>query len=171
MKLQPVATVQINDIWFLYAQASKYFSLSKLSLNQVQPSRPQRFTGPEGMQAAFQLKPLLSIKIHFRLLSYPIQRWRLHISWTVRVESLLENPPEDREYILLKDIKENGPTTLSDIATRLQVSESTISRQCSRLIGMQWISVETRGKNKIVKLLPTGEIMIRLYTPERKYEI
>ena len=72
-------------------------------------------------------------------------------------------PPEEKEYNLLQDIKKNGPTTLSDIASRLQISESTISRQCSRLSGLQWITVETRGKNKFVELLPTGEIMIRLY--------
>lgn len=77
-------------------------------------------------------------------------------------------PPDEKEFSLLQDIKKNGPTTLSDIATRLQISESTISRQCSRLIGLRWIKVETRGKNKFVELLSTGEIMIRLYSPTKE---
>jgi len=73
--------------------------------------------------------------------------------------------PDEKEYNLLNDIKKNGPTSYADIASRLQISESTISRQCSRLSGLHWITIESRGKNKYASISPSGEIMIMRYNP------
>ncbi|QXO94209.1 CRISPR locus-related DNA-binding protein [Methanospirillum purgamenti] len=79
----------------------------------------------------------------------------------------IANSPDEKEYYLLHDIKKNGPTSFADIASRLQISESTISRQCSRLSGLQWITVESRGKNKFASISPSGEIMIMRYNPPK----
>ncbi len=77
----------------------------------------------------------------------------------------IANSPDDKEYQILCDIKNHGPTSFADIASRLQISESTISRQCSRLSGLQWITIESRGKNKFATISPSGEIMIIRYNP------
>lgn len=72
--------------------------------------------------------------------------------------------PDEKEYNILVDIQLNGPTAFAEISSRMQISESTISRQCSRLAGQQWIIVETRGKNKCATISPSGKIMIQRYT-------
>ena len=77
----------------------------------------------------------------------------------------ITNSPDEKEYSLLKDIQKNGPASFADIASRLQISESTISRQCSRLSALQWINVESRGKSKFASISPSGEIMIMRYNP------
>lgn len=89
------------------------------------------------------------------------------IERSMKVISLprISKAPDEKEYLLLCDIKDHGPTSFAEIASRLQVSESTISRQCARLGDLQWISIESRGKNKIATITPSGEIMIVRYSP------
>lgn len=73
------------------------------------------------------------------------------------------NTPKEKEKDILTDIKKYGPTSFAEIASRLHISESTISRQCSKLSGLQWIDVETRGKSKYATITHSGDIMILRY--------
>jgi CRISPR-associated protein Csa3 len=115
--------------------------------------------GPREILIALNTASLaLSEKIHLVTSFSDVERM-------LKVISLphIMNTPEQKEFGILTDIKKNGPTSFAEIASRLQISESTISRQCSKLSGLQWIDIETRGKNKYATITPSGEIMIFRY--------
>jgi len=101
---------------------------------------------------------VLSEKIHLVTSFSDVER-------IMKVISLphIMNAPEQKEFEILTDIKNNGPISFAEIASHLHISESTISRQCSKLYGLQWIDIETRGKNKYATITPSGEIMIFRY--------
>jgi len=67
---------------------------------------------------------------------------------------------EDRQKSILRDVGENGTTTITDIAERLHISESTISRQVSRLADLGALSVQQKGKTKEVRITLTGKILL-----------
>lgn len=67
---------------------------------------------------------------------------------------------EDRQKSILRDVGEKQPTTITDIAERLQISESTISRQVSRLADLGALSVQQKGKTKEVRITLTGKILL-----------
>ncbi|MCX6677901.1 MAG: winged helix-turn-helix domain-containing protein [Methanothrix sp.] len=67
---------------------------------------------------------------------------------------------EDRQKRILKDISKNQPTTITDIAKRLSVSESTISRQVARLTELGALDAVPRGKTKEVRITLTGKILL-----------
>jgi predicted transcriptional regulator len=67
---------------------------------------------------------------------------------------------EDRQKRILKDVSESQPTNITDIAMRLSVSESTVSRQVARLTELGALDVLARGKTKEVRLTLTGKILL-----------
>lgn len=67
---------------------------------------------------------------------------------------------EDKQKRILKDVLENEPTAIGDIAARLDVSESTISRQVARLAELNALDVLSRGKTKDVRITLTGRILL-----------
>jgi CRISPR-associated protein Csa3 len=67
---------------------------------------------------------------------------------------------EDKQKQILKDVFENQPTTISDIAKRLSISESTISRQVARLVGLRALDLVQKGKTKAVSITLTGKILL-----------
>ncbi|MDD2756458.1 MAG: CRISPR-associated CARF protein Csa3 [Methanothrix sp.] len=67
---------------------------------------------------------------------------------------------EDRQKTILKDVSENQPTNITDIAKRLSVSESTISRQVARLADIGALDVLQKGKTKEVRITLTGKILL-----------
>ncbi|MDD4651452.1 MAG: CRISPR-associated CARF protein Csa3 [Methanothrix sp.] len=67
---------------------------------------------------------------------------------------------EDRQKSILRDVCENGTTTITDIAERLHISESTISRQVSRLADLGALSAQQKGKTKEVRITLTGKILL-----------
>jgi predicted transcriptional regulator len=54
------------------------------------------------------------------------------------------------------DIFENQPTTITGIAERLSVSESTVSRQVAKLAELKALGVSQKGKTKEVSITLTG---------------
>ena len=68
--------------------------------------------------------------------------------------------PEEIQKKILRDVLENGPTTIKEIALRLRLSESTISRQVARLAALFALDVATRGKRKEVRITLTGKLLI-----------
>jgi CRISPR-associated protein Csa3 len=67
---------------------------------------------------------------------------------------------EEKQKRILKDIFESQPTTITDIAERLSVSESTISRQVARLVDLQALKVSQKGKTKEVRITLTGKMLV-----------
>lgn len=67
---------------------------------------------------------------------------------------------EDRQKSILIDVGKSGPTTITDIAERLHTSESTISRQVSRLADLGALSVQQKGKTKEVRITLAGKILL-----------
>ncbi|MHC1687557.1 MAG: HTH domain-containing protein [Methanothrix sp.] len=60
----------------------------------------------------------------------------------------------------LKDVFENQPTTIGDIAQRLSVSESTISRQVARLGDQKALDLVQKGKTKEIRITLTGKLLL-----------
>ncbi|WP_214083809.1 CRISPR-associated CARF protein Csa3 [Methanoculleus sp.] len=69
---------------------------------------------------------------------------------------------EERAKAILTDIAAHGPTSMSEISRRLQISESTVSRQCSKLAADKYVIIQQDGRNKIFSLLPKGEIALKI---------
>jgi CRISPR-associated protein Csa3 len=72
------------------------------------------------------------------------------------------SPLQDRELQILRDIKEYGPSSISDIAGRLQISESSISRYCARLISFGVIDLTAQGKRKVAIIKPCAEVILSI---------
>lgn len=61
---------------------------------------------------------------------------------------------------VLKDVQENQPTQIMEIARRLNLSESTISRQINKLAELKSVHVVPKGKTKYVSVTLTGRILL-----------
>ena len=67
---------------------------------------------------------------------------------------------DEKEKRILQDVNGNQPTTITDIAGRLSLSESTISRQVARLADQKALHLAQRGKTKEVSITLTGKILL-----------
>lgn len=67
---------------------------------------------------------------------------------------------EDRQKRILRDVSDSQPTTITDIARRLIVSESTVSRQVARLEKLGALDAMPRGKTKEIRITLTGKILL-----------
>jgi CRISPR-associated protein Csa3 len=67
---------------------------------------------------------------------------------------------DERLKRALKDISENQPTTITEIAQRLKISESTVSRQIGELLGLKALDLTQKGKIKEVRITLTGRILL-----------
>ncbi len=67
---------------------------------------------------------------------------------------------EDGQKRILRDANENQPTTITHIAKRLSISESTISRQVARLEKIGALHLLQKGKTKEVRITLTGKILL-----------
>jgi CRISPR-associated protein Csa3 len=112
--------------------------------------------GPREIFLAFTIACLsVSGKI-FKTTSYSDIERSLHEVTLPNITAILE----DRQKRILKDVSENQPTTITDIAKRLCVSESTISRQVARLAELRALDVLPKGKSKEVRITLTGMILL-----------
>ena len=64
----------------------------------------------------------------------------------------------EKSNTILKDVHENQPTTITDIAKRLNLSESTVSRH----IDLRSVDIVQKGKTKEVRLSFTGNIFLMI---------
>jgi CRISPR-associated protein Csa3 len=67
---------------------------------------------------------------------------------------------DERLKRVLKDVSENQPTTITEIAQRLKISESTVSRQISELLSLKALDLTQKGKIKEVRITLTGKILL-----------
>jgi CRISPR-associated protein Csa3 len=66
---------------------------------------------------------------------------------------------EEKQKLILLDIENNQPTNIGDIAKRLSVSESTISRQVGRLADLKALNLVPKGKTKEISISLTGRLL------------
>ncbi|WP_292410771.1 MULTISPECIES: CRISPR-associated CARF protein Csa3 [unclassified Methanoculleus] len=71
-------------------------------------------------------------------------------------------PLQDRELEVLQDIMHFGPTSIAGISSRLQISESSISRYCARLLSNRLIDLTERGKSKLAKARPSAGVVLSI---------
>lgn len=67
---------------------------------------------------------------------------------------------DERLKRILKDVSKNQPTTITEIAQRLKISESTVSRQIGELLGLRALDLTQKGKIKEIRMTLTGKILL-----------
>jgi len=67
---------------------------------------------------------------------------------------------DEKLKAVLEQVRVNQPTTITDIAERLEISESTASRQVGRLVELSALKVIPEGKKKLIQTTLTGEILL-----------
>jgi CRISPR-associated protein Csa3 len=72
------------------------------------------------------------------------------------------NSLDEKLNILLEDIVKHEPTIASEIADRLQISESTISRNLNKLKELRAIDVNHKGKTNNISTTTTGKIFLKI---------
>ncbi len=60
---------------------------------------------------------------------------------------------------VLNDVSENQPTTVTEIAQRLKISESSASRQVAELLDRKALNLTPKGKTKEIRITLTGKIL------------
>jgi CRISPR-associated protein Csa3 len=67
---------------------------------------------------------------------------------------------EEKQKRILKDVFENRPTTITDIAKRQNVSESTISRYVAKLGELKTLDIVQKGKTKHIFITLAGKMLL-----------
>jgi len=62
---------------------------------------------------------------------------------------------------ILYDINKNQPTTVTEIANRLNLSESTVSRQIKKLFERKALDIVQEGKSKKIRVTLAGKILLK----------
>jgi CRISPR-associated protein Csa3 len=112
--------------------------------------------GPREIFLAFTIACLSRSEKIFKATNYSDIERRLHEVALPNITATLE----DRQKRILKDVSEGQPTTITDIAKRLCLSESTVSRQVARLAGIGALHLAPKGKAKEVSITLTGKILL-----------
>jgi len=68
--------------------------------------------------------------------------------------------PDKKTRQILDDILKHAPTTLTEIAARLGISESTVSRSCAKLADSHAIGITPIGRNKQIALTLSGKVLL-----------
>ena len=68
---------------------------------------------------------------------------------------------DERALQILADVDAHNPTSISEIARRVQVSESTVSRVCAKLASRELIHVQQEKQSRVVTLQFSGKIMLK----------
>ncbi len=68
--------------------------------------------------------------------------------------------PDERFMKILRDVEANQPTSINEIAKRLNISESSVSRQVAALAELKALDVVQKGKMKEVRITLTGKLFL-----------
>ncbi len=68
--------------------------------------------------------------------------------------------PDERFMKILRDVEANQPTSINEIAKRLNISESSVSRQVAALADLKALDVVQKGKMKEVRITLTGKLFL-----------
>ncbi|WOX55242.1 MULTISPECIES: CRISPR-associated CARF protein Csa3 [unclassified Methanoculleus] len=100
------------------------------------------------------------------MLSSRIRQCAIYSDITREIETFM--PPrlpvllDERTLQTLADVAMHNPTSISEIAERIHVSESTASRVCAKLVSMNMIEVQQIKRTKVITLLFGGKIMLKV---------
>lgn len=72
----------------------------------------------------------------------------------------ITNVLDEKSRKILKDVSENQPTTVSEVARRLSISESTASRQINELADLKALNLNQKGKIKQASITLTGKMLL-----------
>jgi CRISPR-associated protein Csa3 len=112
--------------------------------------------GPREIFLAFAIACLTQSQRIRKATSYSdIDRTMREIDLPKIVQSL-----DEKSKVVLRDVRDNQPTTITEIAERLDISESTISRQVGRLVDLNAIRLSPEGKKKRIQTTLTGDIFL-----------
>jgi len=111
--------------------------------------------GPREIFLAFTIACLSEAGKIFKTTNYSDIERSLHEISLPNITAVLE----DRQKRILKDVCESQPTNITDIARRLSVSESTVSRQVARLADLGALHIVQKGKTKEVRITLAGKIL------------
>jgi len=112
--------------------------------------------GPREIFLAFTIACLSQSEKIFKATNYSDIERSLHEITLPNITAVLE----DRQKRILKDINDSQPTTITDVARRLCVSESTISRQVARLADLGALHILQKGKTKEIRITLAGKILL-----------
>jgi CRISPR-associated protein Csa3 len=114
--------------------------------------------GPREIFLAFAIACLTQSQRIRKATSYgDIDRVMREIDLPKVVQSL-----DEKLKAVLVDVRDNQPTNITKIADRLEISQSTISRQVGRLVELGALRVIPEGKKKQIKTTLTGEIFLMI---------
>jgi len=68
---------------------------------------------------------------------------------------------DERSLQILADVAAHNPTSISEIAKRAQISESTASRVCAKLASKELIQVQQEKQSRLVTLQFGGKILLK----------
>ena len=68
---------------------------------------------------------------------------------------------DEKMKTILNDINENHPTSITEVAYRLNISESTASRQINKLLERKAVAVVQKGKTKQIQMTLTGYLLLQ----------
>lgn len=112
--------------------------------------------GPREIFLAFAIACLSQSEKIYKTTNFSDIERSLNVVTLPNVAAVLE----EKQKRILKDIAESQPTTISDIAERLSVSESTISRQVARLADLRALDISQKGKTKEIRINLTGKLLL-----------
>ena len=69
--------------------------------------------------------------------------------------------PDEKLKEILHDINKNEPTKITEIANRLNISESTVSRQIKKLFERKALDIVQEGKSKNIRMTLAGKILLK----------
>ncbi|HOT07737.1 MAG TPA: winged helix-turn-helix transcriptional regulator [Methanotrichaceae archaeon] len=112
--------------------------------------------GPREIFLAFTIACLSQSEKISRVTNFSDIDRRLNEIIVPNIVSILE----EKQKRILKDVFEKQPTTITDIAERLFVSESTISRHVARLVDLKMLDIAQKGKIKEIRITLAGKLLL-----------
>ena len=114
--------------------------------------------GPREIFLAFAISCLAQSQRLYKTTNYSdIDRSMCEINLPRLVKGL-----DEKSKRVLKDVLINEPATITEIAQRLEVSESTISRQVAKMADLGTLDVSVKGKSKYVRMTLTGRLFLSI---------
>jgi len=70
--------------------------------------------------------------------------------------------PDKKTWQILDDVLKHEPTALTEVAARLGLSDSTISRSCAKLAEMCAIEITPLGRSKQITITLSGKVLLKV---------
>ncbi|MCX6668215.1 MAG: CRISPR-associated CARF protein Csa3 [Methanothrix sp.] len=112
--------------------------------------------GPRELFLAFTITCLLHSKRIYKTTNFSDIERSLNEITLPNITAVLD----EKLKRLLKDVDENQPTTITEMAQRLSLSESTVSRQVGRLVDLKALDISQKGKTKEIRITLTGKMLL-----------